>query len=357
MKFIDFFAGIGGFRSGMTKAGHECVGYVEIDKFAVKSYKEMYKTEGEYYANDIRTVKSEDLPKAEIYTAGFPCQAFSIAGNRRGFEDTRGTLIFEVLRLAKDRKPKYLFLENVKGIFSHDKGRTFATILLALDELGYDAEWQCINSKNYVPQNRERVYIIGHFRGERTRKVFPFGGENEATLEQVVGGTQGDRVYSKQGISCTLNSQGGGGGAKTGLYLVDEAKINVVGSFVEGRQRTRVYNTDGIMATLVATEYKDPKKILVQACLTPDRTNKRQNGRRFKEEGEPMFTLTSQDMHGVNINERIRRLTPLECFRLQCFTDEQFYKAQSVNSDSQLYKQAGNSVTVDVIYDIAKRFS
>ncbi len=359
MKFLDFFSGIGGFRLGMEMAGHECVGHCEIDKFADKSYRAMHDVkEGEWFANDITRVKPEELPEADCYCFGFPCQAFSIAGNRRGFEDTRGTLFFEVMRLAKERKPRVLFAENVKGLLNHEEGQTFGIIISTMDELGYDVEWQVLNSANFgVPQNRERVFIIGHLRGRSGRKVFPIRksdrtsagfsrqtantittrtgesqgvgtyvteSEQPAQIKQIIGGSQGQRVYDPEGLSVTLGSQGGGMGAKTGLYAVP--------------------------------------------VLTPDRVEKRQNGRRFKENGEPMFTLTGQDRHGVMIKEatcaqgvldgyRIRKLTPRECFRLQGFPDDYFDRAAAGNSDSQLYKQAGNSVTVNVIYEIARRLT
>jgi len=368
MKFIDFFAGIGGFRLGMEQAGHECVGFVEIDKFAVKSYMAMYNTEGEYYANDITRIDPKDLPEANGYTFGFPCQSFSIAGKRGGINDTRGTLFFEVMRLAKVRQPKYLFAENVTGLLSDDGGRTFGTILRTLWECGYDAQWQVLNSKAYVPQNRERIFIIGHLRGECRPKVFPIA------------------------VSC-------------GQAVSAQRKINVIGNISYRENGTQdenknIYSHKGIMGSLKATDYKSPKKIAIP-IITPDREKKRQNGRRFKTDGEEMFTLTAQDRHGVIVFDdtqcfdgvreydcfspalranrnglkvgikeaakcrkvkdekgdgmRIRKLTPLECFRLQGFPDELFYKAQAVNSDSQLYKQAGNAVTVPVIYEIAKR--
>lgn len=368
LTFLDLFAGIGGFRLGMTMAGHKPVGWVEWDKFARKSYEAMYDTKGEWTAHDITKVSDDDIRslrgRVDVITGGFPCQAFSIAGKRKGFDDTRGTLFFEIARFANIVRPCYLFLENVKGLLNHDSGNTFETILRTLDELGYDAEWDVLNSKNFgVPQNRERVFIIGHLRGERTRKVFPVRGTDGETLNQIVSGSQGMRVYDPNGVSCTLSSQGGGMGAKTGLYAIP--------------------------------------------VLTPDRVNKRQNGRRFKENGEPMFTITAQDRHGIAIKEatkkgyaeaeigdsinitypdsntrrgrvgkgvantlqatgdsnqgvvtdqyRIRKLTPRECWRLQGFPDELFEKAEQVNSDSQLYKQAGNSVTVNVVYEIAKK--
>ena len=158
MKFLDLFAGIGGFRLGLERQGHECVGFCEIDKFARKSYKAIYKTEGEIEFHDIRQVTDQDFRQlrgqVDIICGGFPCQAFSLAGRRLGFEDTRGTLFFEIARAAKQIQPRFLFLENVKGLLSHDKGETFQTILTTLDELGYDVEWQVLNSKDFqVPQN------------------------------------------------------------------------------------------------------------------------------------------------------------------------------------------------------------
>ncbi|WP_373742715.1 DNA cytosine methyltransferase [Jeotgalibaca porci] len=165
MKFIDLFSGIGGFRLGLERAGHECIGHVEIDKYARKSYEAMHNAEGEWVKHDITTITNEEWAelkgRVDIIAGGFPCQAFSIAGKRGGFEDTRGTLFFDIARAAKEIQPSYLFLENVKGLFSHDKGRTFGTIIQALDELGYFVEWGLFNSKFWgVPQNRERVFIV-----------------------------------------------------------------------------------------------------------------------------------------------------------------------------------------------------
>ena len=176
MKFFDFFAGIGGFRLGMEMAGHECVGHCEIDKYANMSYEAMHHPkESEVFFTDVRTIEPSAMPECDIYCFGFPCQAFSIAGKRHGFEDTRGTLFFEVMRLAKERHPKILFAENVKGLLNHRGGETFRVIVETMDELGYDVEWQLLNSKDFgVPQNRERVFLIGHSRDYGGSKVFPF---------------------------------------------------------------------------------------------------------------------------------------------------------------------------------------
>ena len=301
LRFLDLFAGIGGFRLGLEQAGHKCVGFCEIDKFARQTYKVNFDTEDEVEWHDITTVTDEDVRQlggVDIITGGFPCQAFSVAGKRGGFEDTRGTLFFEIARLARILKPHYLLLENVKGLLNHAGGTTFATILNTLGELGYWVEWQILNSKDFgVPQNRERVFIVGHFGGEPRRKVFPITRSSEQALRELTRGlADAYRVYDPTGIARTLKAEAGGVGAKTGLYVVP--------------------------------------------VLTPDRAKKGQSG------------STGVLEHGV----RIRRLTPLETFRLQGFPDEFFHNAKAAGvSDSQLYKQAGNAVTVNVVYEIARR--
>lgn len=375
MKFIDLFAGIGGFRMGMERAGHECVAFCEIDKFARSSYKAIHDTKGEVEMHDITTISDDfirEIGDIDVICGGFPCQAFSIAGKRQGFEDTRGTLFFEIARFASILRPRYLLLENVKGLLNHEGGATFETILRTLDELGYDAEWQVLNSKDYVPQNRERVFIIGHLRGGRTRKVFPFRRESESAAKNYI------------------------------KAINDSKKTRELLNF---DSTNRFYDTSGISPCLNTMQGGDREPKIAIPVLTPDRLEKRQNGRRFKENGDDMFALTSQDRHGILIKEatskgyaeakpgdsvnishpnsetrrgrvgkqvantlltgeeqavvtegyRIRKLTPRECWRLQGFPDWAFDRAKEVNSDSQLYKQAGNSVTVNVIEDIARR--
>lgn len=185
MRFFDFFAGIGGFRLGMEMAGHECVGHCEIDKYANRSYIAMHNPkESEVFFEDVRTIKPSDMPECECYCFGFPCQAFSIAGLRRGFDDTRGTLFFEVMRLAKERHPKILFAENVAGLLNHEGGRTFQIILETMGELGYFVEYHVLNSADFgVPQNRQRVFIIGHLGGHRGRQVFPIATDDRSAAE------------------------------------------------------------------------------------------------------------------------------------------------------------------------------
>ena len=329
VKFLDLFSGIGGFRLGLQRAGHEPVGWVEIDKFARQSYQAMYDTTGEWTATDINKVTDEEWREfngtVELIAGGFPCQSFSIAGKREGFlNKTKGTLFFEVARAVKQIKPRFVFLENVKGLLNHDKGNTFRTILNTFDELGYDVQWRVLNSKDFgVPQNRERVYIVGHLRGDSGREVFSIFGENGET----------NHTNVKQ-IGNISNSNSFGGNPQTG----------------------RVYADDGLSPTLNTMQGGGREPKVAIPVLTPDRINKRQNGRRFKENGDPSFTLTAQDKHGVMLkNYTIRKLTPRECWRLQAFPDELFDKAQQAGlSDSQLYKQAGNSVTVNVIEYIGK---
>ncbi|WP_426392497.1 DNA (cytosine-5-)-methyltransferase [Mammaliicoccus sciuri] len=405
MKFIDLFSGIGGFRSALEMNGHECLAFAEIDKYARQSYKAIYNTEDEQEWHDVTRITDDDFRhfknKADIIVGGFPCQAFSIAGKRKGFEDTRGTLFFEIARAIKEVQPSYVLLENVKGLFSHDGGRTFGTIIQTLDELGFITEWGLFNSKYWgVPQNRERVYILAT-RKDKYKEPLLFDlvkqqAEVTTRLIDVLENDVDEKYYLSEEKTKRLTLEHD--------WSDDiEPAINVLGNTsVTGYRAHDVHDTDGISPTIAARDYKGPKQIAIKQVgnivdnkktyggnpqrgrvynseglspalncmrggglepkiavpvLTPDRINKKQNGRRFKEDGEPMFTLTSQDRHGIITNDiRIRKLTPLECWRLQGFTDEQFYKAKDSGvSNSQLYKQAGNSVTVNVVDVIVKR--
>ena len=490
MKFIDWFAGIGGFRRGMELAGHECVGFCEFDKFATASYismhlltdeqrkkldelpqkkrqKEILKDEyrnGEWYANDVRRVCADDIPKADCWCFGFPCQDISVAGKQLGFQGNRSSLFFRVMyligQLKEEDKPTYLFIENVKNLLSVNGGWDFARLLIEMEKGGYDAEWQVLNSKDFgVPQNRERCFIVGHLRGRSSSKVFPVeraDGENSVSLN-LFGclnwrNSQRDRVYSSEGLAPTISTKPGGN---------TEPKVPIIFDTSYIGQDGKVREYEGICPTLTSRDYKEPRSVGVVCnvnpsgkvmngnvydsnglspslttnkgegnkiaipVLTPNRAEKRQNGRRFKDDGEPMFTLTGQDRHGIAVEVKeatkqgytecrvgidsvnlavpgsatrrgrvghgvantldtscnqgifvrvsdelivyaiwyekyqcyiaIRKLTPKECFRLQGWSDDYFEKAQFVNSDSQLYKQAGNGVTVNVIQEIAER--
>ena len=371
MKFIDLFAGIGGFRLGMESAGYKCVAFCEIDKFARASYKAIHDTKGETEYHDITSVTDEQWSQfkgtVDVICGGFPCQAFSVAGKRQGFlDETRGTLFFEIARAAKQIKPRILFLENVKGLLSHDKGRTFGIILNTLDELGYDCEWQVLNSKNFgVPQNRERVFIIGHLRGERGREVFPITGESGYAIENSIKPINDskktrkllkrddlNRFYDVSGISPCLNTMQGGD---------REPKILVKEATKKGYSVANVGDSVNISHPNSKTRRGRVGKQIANTLLTgEEQAVIVQKPRGFNKGGEhdvaPTLSANSwQENNLLKSGFRIRKLTPRECWRLQGFPDWAFDKAQEVNSNSQLYKQAGNSVTVNVIAEIAKK--
>ncbi|HBZ6456221.1 TPA: DNA (cytosine-5-)-methyltransferase [Listeria monocytogenes] len=379
MNFLDLFAGIGGFRLGMERAGHKCVGYVEIDKYARKSYEAIHDVKGEWTAHDITKVTDGEWQElrgtVDVICGGFPCQSFSIAGKRRGFEDARGTLFFDIARATKQIKPRILFLENVKGLLSHNKGQTFATILRTLHELGYDAEWQVCNSKNYgVPQNRERVFIIGHLRGESGRKIFPFGG-NDAKINskqpgQIIVGTTKNADAKGSNYRHDTFSSDGIIGCLTATDYKQPKQIVVLAGKLPGphEQNSRVYDTEGVSPTLTTMQGggQEPKIKVKEATKKgfadafpgdsinishPDSETRR--GRVGKQLANTL--LTGEEQAVVENDFRIRKLTPRECWRLQGFPDWAFDRAAEVNSNSQLYKQAGNSVTVNVIEAIAKK--
>ena len=326
---------------------------------------------GEWYANDVRTVRAADIPIADCWTFGAPCQDFSIAGRRAGLEGERSSLVREIFRILeeteKEYKPEWLIYENVKGMLSAGRGLDFLSILTEMDRLGYDAEWQIINSRWYVPQNRERVFVIGHNRKRRKSTIFPItgnGGKN--STRQLIGGAQAHRVYNSNGIACTQNAQAGGVGAKTGLYAfgIDKSSNKPQELQVANCLMTKDYGV---------SKRRSEDTAIAIPVLTPARAEKRQNGRRCKEAGEDMFTLTTQDQHGIAIKAdeekdvwavwsekyncylTIRKLTPRESFRLQGWADNYYEKAEFVNSDSQLYKQAGNGVTIGIVKAIGEK--
>ena len=405
------FAGIGGFRSGLAKFGDFFVpvGFCEIDPYARRAYEAIYDTKGELFFEDARKIVPEELPDIDLICGGFPCQSFSIAGKRGGFEDARGTLFFEIARIARVKRPKYLLLENVPGLLSHDGGRTFATILNALSELGYNVAWQVLNSANFgVPQSRKRVFIIGYLGEGSSGEIQAFTEANPKTIIQKLGGRQGDRIYDQDGLSCTLTSNGGGFAGNTGLYSVGQLPIKSLtksgyqiaepGDSIDlaypnlntrrgrvGKQIAHTITPNITQGVYFIDMNQDPKITEIARCITarqdagiskrkgehsgvieiakeigpraiisPERETVRQQGRRIKGPDEPMFALTTQDRHGVVDYDLecdiIRKLMPLECWRLQGFTDEQFYKAQATGlSDARLYKMAGNAVSVPVI--------
>ncbi|KXU03746.1 DNA cytosine methyltransferase [Streptococcus oralis] len=376
LTFLDFFSGVGGFRHGLELAGMKCIGFCEKDKFARKSYEAMYDTKGEWFHDDITTIDSTRLPKADLWCAGSPCQNVSIAGKRAGLYGERSGLFFTFVELIKSQKeedkPEWVLLENVKGLLSSGGGRDYLDYLSILDESGYDLEWQVFNSKDYgVPQNRERIYTIGHLRRKGRRKVLPLSRESGSHLKQLVGGMQSYRVYDPSGIATTLVGEGGGLGAKTGLYLIDQS-LTEPKLTEEARCITARYTAGATKRTAMNSGVLEVQPILTQGIKVRNGTKQ---GYQLAEVGDSVdlsypSSLTRRARVGRGIAHnlscscqmgavvwngrvvKIRKLTPKECFRLQGFSDDLFEKAKAVNSDAQLYKQAGNGVTVPVVYAI-----
>lgn len=373
LKFLDFFAGVGGFRRGMEMAGHTCLGHCEIDKYANMSYKEIHEPkEEEWFGTDIRRTNADELPRADVWCFGFPCQDISVAGKQLGFKGQRSSLFFTVTRLIRDTKeedrPKYLFIENVKNLLSVNGGCDFLKLLIELDEIGYDAEWQVLNSKNFgVPQNRERVFIIGHLRGRSGRKVFPIGGNCTTITSKNVACAdyrydEGLRIRKKGDSPClkaNMHKMISDGDLSNAIYVV--GNIHPSGKGMNGQ----LYDSSGISSTITTNKGEGPKVLIREAtkkgyaeATIGDSINLEQPNsktRRGRVGKGVANTLTCSCNQGVIDGFRIRKLTPKECWRLQGWKDEDFEKAAKVCSDSQLYKQAGNGVTVQVIYEIAKR--
>lgn len=571
-RYVELFSGIGGFRTALDELGGQCVMASEIDSYAMKAYQALFGGAPEL-RGDVTEIDAEDVPDHDLLVGGFPCQSFSVAGHRRGFADTRGTLFFDIVRIASHKRPKLLLLENVKGLLNHDGGHTFDTMALVLNDIGYTIDFTVLNSKFYgVPQNRERVIIVAsrdaphenwepvgtdvvaktkrriaelgvktfnfdwplndcvttrlrdvletnvaanyYLSDEKTAVLLkqlgdrisqePFivhnvyGGFNESkprifeeeapTIRTAAGGghipsvvepyiidDQGrtTRSLTPSDLAPSLRAQSHGNEPKlVEPFIIDPrqhidarsgkgarvywdtvptinatehkepklvaeiAVVNSYGTLIERQDdvstaidanyykgldnhgqrthvleqgcslRTRAYcgqaqqlevRTDGISNTvtsvtkdaMVLTPEAVPEWVPkpddinlslrgggrnsftakhnheyiaeeVRAVLTPDYVNKAQNGQRFKADGEPMFTLTTQDRHGVAMGAfqryRIRKLTPLECWRLQSFTDEQHETVKNIGiSDTQRYKMAGNAVTVNVIRAVGKQ--
>ena len=368
ITYIDLFSGIGGFREGLSRAGDfVCVGHCEIDKYADQSYRALFDTKGEWFREDVREADPDEMPDFDLLCGGFPCQSFSIAGHRGGFADPRGTLFFEIARLTAAKRPAYLLLENVPGLLNHDGGRTFATILHTLDGLGYGVEWQVLNSKDFgVPQSRKRVYLVGYLDEKCRGKILPFTETAGTPLKQIRPGAQGERVYSTEGVSCTLAAQAGGFGGRTGLYCTGVPikentkkgyKMAYPGDSVDlayptlntrrgrvGRKIAHTITTGSSQGTLCCVDLNEEPALTDYArCLTAKQNCGIRNHKR--------------EASGVWDGCRIRRLTPRECLRLQGWTDDRIDLVLPLQSDAQLYKQAGNGVTVNVVEAIGKRLA
>jgi len=332
MKYFDAFSGYGGFSLGIQRAyelsrmGAEsenstdsesqssqhwerplCIGYSEIDKYAIETYSKHFPEHKNY--GDLTKINADELPDFDLFVGGFPCQAFSIAGKRKGFDDTRGTLFFDIARILRAKQPRLLLLENVKGLLSHDNGKTFSTIISTLDEIGYDLQWQVLNAKDFgVPQNRERVFIVGHLRGTSRPEVFPIGSGNKVNTQS--NGQWNEVAYCLQA----------GGDKHRGSYIrIPEATKQGYAIAKEG----------------------DSINLSVPNSKT----------RRGRVGGGVAQTLDTAAQQYTIQNCQIRRLTPTECERLMGLPDGW----TEGHSDSQRYKLCGNGVVVNVVEEIIKR--
>lgn len=407
MKFIELFAGIGGFRLGLERTGHKCVWANEWLEKPRRIYARQFGEQPD--GRDIRTIRSEDIPEADFICGGFPCATFSIAGKRTGFslEDTRGTLAFEMFRLARDKGIPYIFFENVKGLLNHDNGRTFGIILEVLDGMGYDSQWELLDSQNFgVPQHRERVFLIANLRGKPRPKVFPLG-ETKATHDgggcqaQVEGEgirEQGDkglvigtlcnrlyggntnnmyieetsvsqwrrshfREYRSDGVP-TLTANMGTGGHNVPFLK----QINKIGS---GGQGNRVYDAEaGLAPTLrgvgggiggKSALIKIPNATSKNDPFIHARSHTQSNMKQRNRQSKYAWTLDSKPQNKMGVSDdgdNIRKFTPLECERLQGFPDDftKYYDDGSLVADSERYERCGRTVTIPVIEAIGRKF-
>ena len=359
MKYFSTFSGIGGFEIGITKAyeNHNkqissikqnkkrgdrktdkrqdllynrqlsslCVGYSEIDEYAVQVYNKQFNHK-QY--GDITKIVTSKLPDFDLLVGGFPCQSFSIAGKRKGFDDTRGTLFFNLARILRDKRPRYFVFENVKGLLSHDSGKTFQTILGVLTDLGYRIEWQVLNSKNFgVPQNRERVFIVGHLREKGGRKVFPIGEDDKISSES----NEARKTQSQTSIASTIKT-------KKGTRSDD--------NFIIINKKGNKKKSKNCAACLTGGGHSGGNHSDMDLMLSRDNRSCLRAGRTLE--------------LGIK-GHSIRRLTPKECERLQGFPDN--FSKYGINekgetikiSDSQRYCQCGNAVTVNVVQAIISK--
>ena len=379
MRALSLFSGIGGFDLAMKRKGIEIIGACEIDKFARQIYEKNFP--GIKIYENATKLNAKDLPDFDILAAGFPCQPFSKAGLGKGFDDIRGTLVFEILRITREKRPSILLLENVKGLLSNQNGSTFIRILQEFEKLGYLLQWQTINSSAFTAQNRERIFIIGYSRESRRQKILPIREPNETNegvrrckqigyLENETYESAG-RVYSSEGLARTIKSTFD----RTGKYgiIITHGKIynlarnlantlttkyrndwkrdrtliaepvNVQTSGRKGHIEKRIKSGFGQIGTHFGGSHKHQDNLVCEAVQLTGTW--KQHGRKFKKTGEPSFCVLTNDVNGIFDGMRIRRLTPVECERLQGFPDN-FTKGIS---DNQRYKCLGNAVTVPVI--------
>lgn len=306
-KFIDLFAGIGGFHLALDSMGAKCVFASEWDKFAIETYEKNFNLRP---FGDITKINEKDIPKHDILCGGFPCQAFSISGKQKGFEDTRGTLFFDIARIVNFHKPKVLFLENVKNLAKHDEGKTLNTIIKTLEELEYSVYTKVLNSSNFgLPQNRERVYFVAFHKTLNSESFnFPAPTNFPICLENILENEPNDakvierndiEIYKNYSVSNSLFSE---------IELLN--KPIQIGKVNKGGQGERIYHTLGHAITLSAY-------------------------------GGGVGSKTGLYL----VNGKIRKLSPRECARVQGFPDNYILNSSNI----QTYKQFGNSVSVNVL--------
>lgn len=383
IRYFELCSGIGAAHSAFDiTGGFKCVGWCEFDSVPQLAYRTLYNTKNEVFFNDARTLNPADIPPFDLLIGGIPCQSWSAAGLRRGFADERGQLFFDFARILEARKPPLFIIENVPALLTADSGNAFCTILSEIHKLGYSAEWQIVDGSAYLPQKRKRLFLIGFLDPRLSFEIFPIGIGNQKAIRQLVGGSQGQRIYDPSGASCTIMATGGGVGSKGGTYFVDlnpDPKITEDVRCITARQDSGISNHRGEHSGVLIEESlhfvdlnENPKiegemhkgersGVMIDEdgtypCLTPDRDKIRQQGRRIRENGAPAFCITATDRNGVIHKGRVRRLLPIETWRLMGFTDEQFHKVQAViPSDAKLYKLAGNSIMVPVLVDLATK--
>jgi DNA (cytosine-5)-methyltransferase 1 len=369
IRYFDMFAGIGGFRAGLTRAGgFQCVGHCEIDKYADASYRAIHDIgKEEVYYPDAREIDPGEMPDFELLCGGFPCQSWSAAGNRLGFADPRGTLFFEIARLAETRKPAYLLLENVPRLLQHDQGQAFATILTTLHDLGYGLEWNvCDSADHQVPQSRRRLFLVGYLDPRCAGKIFPLPGNDGKALIQLIGGPQGYRVYDIEGTACTQTAGSGGTGAKTGLYLIPPEAAFVDLAVGEPRRTDTARCLTARYGQTTLSNHRaersgvllirEPTKRGYKEAVPGDSVDLGYPGSKTRGGRVSKLAHDAASVQGiVDQGGRIRRLMPRECLRLQGFAEDQIDRLLTITSDAQAYKQAGNSVTVNVIEAIGRR--
>lgn len=392
----SFFSGIGAFEKALERLEipHETVFYCEIDKYASKAYSLIHNVPESFNLWDITKVNEKELPDFDLMTWGFPCTDLSVAGKQKGFVDedgnkTRSGLYADGLRILRHCQPKYSIIENVKALVSEKFRAEFHMMLCDLEDAGYKSYWQVLNAKDYgIPQNRERVFIVSIRKDVDDGFTFPLPFDNGLRLKDLLEDGVDEKYYISQEKTEQLLKSIGLPDDMFVRHTSDGCHLARKDAKQSSIQGTHVTYPDGNSHCMGSSHVP----MTVIPILTPDFADKKQNGRRFKDDGEPMFTLTGQDRrHGVLqigvLNKRnsqsdrvysvdgtspcldcmqggnkqpkvlqqyrIRKLTPLECFRLMGFDDRDYWRCKDAGiSDSQLYKVCGNSIVVQVLEGI-----